>query len=340
MIHLVLGDRGPRVAKVVENLAGRPAANDLDAVWIDASETDHAEIAISVQTPPFLAALRKVVLLNAPTAQKDSPKFWDWLTSTAKSAPDELLLVVVFYMNQLARPARRAFEGRAMKLKSERVDVQVLRELKRTDQDTAALQWIREVVAEEGLQIDHNTADFLIERSTIDAGSLEQEVKKIAALKNFTGRISEDDIKEADPHPAERTIWEYLDAVIERHTGTALRILTSALSQGEQPELVLAILGRTIPRLILSKVLTSRRTPPGEAASALGVPAWQAGKLSRQASRFEVIDLRKMLSALVDLDFHYKSGRLAYGGLAAGLEALTVRFCYRQFAERTAVGGV
>ena len=334
MIHLVLGDRGPRVSKVVENLARRPAADDLDAVWIDASETSLQEIAVSVQTPPFFAALRKVVLLNAPNAGKDATKFWKWLTAAIESPPDELLLVVVFYLDGLTRSARRTFENRAMKIKSERADVQILRELRRTGRDTSALQWIREVVEEEGLHIDRGTANYLIERSTLDDGSLEQEIKKIAALKNFTGRITEDDVREADPHPAERAIWEYLDAVIERRTGMALGILTAALGNGEPPELVLAILGRTIPRLILIKALTARRTPPGEAASALRVPAWQARKLSGQASRFESNELRKMLSAIVDLDFDYKAGRLPYGGLAAGLEALTVRFCYRRFAER------
>ncbi len=338
MIHLVLGDRGPRVSKVVEKLAGRPAGGDLDTAWLDASETDLADIAMSAQTPPFLASARKIVVVSAPTAAPDLSKFWAWLIATVKSGPDQLLLVVVFYTNQLARSARSQFESRATKLKSERVDVQILRELKRTGNDTAALQWIREVVAEEGLQIDGSAAEFLIERSTVDAGSLEQEVKKIAALKNFAGRISENDIRESDPHPAERVIWDFLDAIIGRHTGTALQILSSVLSQGEEPERVLAILGRTLPRLILSKVLSSGATPPAEAASALRSPAWQVSKLFKQASEFEMRDLRRMLSALVDLDFDYKSGRLPYGGLTAGLEALTVRFCYRQFAERAAVG--
>ena len=335
----MLGDRGPRVSKVVENLARRPAADDLDAAWIDASETGLEEIAVSVQTPPFFAALRKVVLVNAPGTGKDAAKFWKWLKSAVESPPDRLLLVVAFYMDDLTRSARRTFENRAMKLKSEHVDVQILRELRRTGRDTSAFQWIREVVEEEGLHIDHRTANYLMERSTLDDGSLEQEIKKIAALKNFTGRITESDIMEADPQPAERAIWEYLDAVIERRMGTALGILTTALSNGEPPELVLAILGRTIPRLILIKALTAHRTPPGEVASALRVPAWQARKLSGQASRFESSELRKMLSALVDLDFDYKAGRLPYGGLAAGLEALTVRFCYRRFAERAVTRG-
>lgn len=339
MIHLVLGDRGPRLSKVVENLARRPAADDLDAAWIDASETSLADIAASVHTPPFFAALRTVVLLDAPAGGKDATKFWKWLTSTAESRPDRLLLVVAFYMDGLTRSVRRTFENRAMKLKSEHIDVQSLRELRRTGRDTSAFQWIREVVEEEGLHIDRRTANYLIERSTLDDGSLEQEIKKIAALKNFAGRITEDDIMEADPHPAERAIWEYLDAVIERRTGAALDVLTRALNNGEPPELVLAILGRTVPRLILTKALAAGRTPPGEVASALRVPAWQARKLSGQASRFESSELRKMLTALVDLDFDYKAGRLPYGGLAAGLEALTVRFCYRRFAERTAARG-
>ena len=335
----MLGDRGPRVSKVVENLARRPAADNLDAAWIDASETSLAEIAVSAQTPPFFADLRTVVLLNAPAAGKEAAKFWKWLASTVQSPPARLLLVVVFYVDGLTRSTRRTFENRAMKLKSESVDVQVFRELRRTGRDTSAFQWIREVVEEEGLHIDRRTANYLIERSTLDDGALEQEIKKIAALKNFAGRITEDDIMEADPHPAERAIWEYLDAVIERRTGTALGVLTTALSNGEPPEFVLAILGRTVPRLILTKALVARRTPPGEVASALRVPAWQARKLSGQASRFEASELREMLTALVDLDFDYKAGSLPYGGLAAGLEALTVRFCYRRFAERTAARG-
>ena len=110
-------------------------------------------------------------------------------------------------------------------------------------------------------------------------------------------------------------IWDFLDAIIGRHTGTALQILSSVLSQGEEPERVLAILGRTLPRLILSKVLSSGATPPAEAASALRSPAWQVSRLFKQASEFEMRDLRRMLSALVDLDFDYKSGRLPYRGL-------------------------
>ena len=278
-------------------------------------------------------------MLDAPAGGKDATKFWKWLTSTAKSPPDKLLFVVAFYVDGLTRSVRRTFENRSMKLKSEHVDVQCLRELRRTGRDTSAFQWIREVVEEEGLHIDSRTANYLIERSTLDDGSLEQEIKKIAALKNFAGRITEDDIMEADPLPAERAIWEYLDAVIERRTGAALDVLTRALNNGEPPELVLAMLGRTVPRLILTKALAAGRTPPGEVASALRVPAWQARKLSGQASRFESSELRRMLTALVDLDFDYKAGRLPYGGLAAGLEALTVRFCYRRFAERTAARG-
>jgi hypothetical protein len=38
-----------------------------------------------------------------------------------------------------------------------------------------------------------------------------------------------------------------------------------------------------------------------------------------------------MLEKLVDLDLRQKTGGLRHGGLARGLEALTVRFCYRIF---------
>ena len=333
VIHLVLGERGPRISRVVDNLIGHMDASDLDSLTVDASELELADIEGAVRTPPFLAPSRKVVLSNAPVSGSAATKFWEWLAALGKSPPDRAEIAVVFFLDGLNRSERRAFEQRAQKLGSGNFNVQILRELKRSSRDTSALQWIREVVADQGLEIDGRAAAFLRQRSTLDAGALEQEIKKIAALKNFAGRITEDDIRSADPHPAEQAVWDFLDAVIERHTGTALRVLASVISQGEPPELVLALLARTMPRLIMSKALTTSGVPPDQWASRLGVRDWQARKLGEQSSSFDMIDLKRMLAAIVDLDLRYKSGRLEYGGLIAGLEALTVRFCYRAFDQ-------
>lgn len=328
MIHVLVGDRGPLLTKLVEDLVGPPAPADLDSARIDASEASLDDIVAAATTAPFMGGRRKVVLQSSPIPNDRSKWFWDWLKALADSPPQALDLVVTVYLDGLFGSERKRIEERVRRLDGTGIKVQVVAQLSRSRGDVAR-QLVTKVAREEGLDIDPETAGRLVGRVELDSAALEQEVRKIAAFKAFSGSITDDDISAADPHPAEQAIWSYLDAIVEGRTGGALEVLGAALDQGEQAEFVTALLAVMLRRLILCRHWPGGRASAGQLASALGLPDWQARKLSDQASNFKIGELDSMLAALVELDFKYKTGRLAHGGLARGLEALTVRLCYR-----------
>lgn len=336
MIHLVVGERGPRVARIVERLAGPTSGADLDFVALDGSEVEQAEIESAAASLPFMGGLRTVVVRNAPASGPKGQGLLKWVAGLAAAPPPSLKLIVVFYADGMDRSQRAALEARVKAVKGENVRSEILRQLSRSSGDPSASQWVLELCREIGLEIEPSAVDFLISRTALDGGALEGEIMKVAALKAFSGRVTVSDIEQSDPHPAEQVIWSYLDAIVAKHTGVALSVLDSAIEQGDEPEYVLALLASTLRRLILTKELAARKAPEQEVAAVLGVPPWQARRAQGQAAAIPGDDLRRMLAAVVDLDYRQKSGRLEHGGLARGLDALTVRFCYRTFKQEPA----
>lgn len=331
MIALVLGDRDVRLQRVVNRLLGFDLDGDVGVLRFDAHEAPLEDIVNAASMGSFFGESQLVLVQNAPLpTRREKNELWKWLAASAADLPDSLRLVITYYLDGLNRTNRTRNEKKARTLEKKGAEVHVVPTLS-TRSSRAALSWVFDIVRENNMTIDPNAADYLVHRSAADGSALEQEVLKVAALLGFSGNITRADIDNADPYPAEEVVWDYLGAVVAGEPGRALQILGTTLSQGAEPEFVLAILGTNVRRLLDVADMTRSGVPAKEMQSALRVADWQLRRLQDEAGSFRPGELRTMLEKLVDLDLRQKTGGLRHGGLARGLEALTVRFCYRIF---------
>ncbi len=330
MLALVLGDRDVRLQRVVNRLLGDDLDSDVGVIRFDAQEAALEDIVNAASMGSFFGDSQAVLVQNVPLPTRKENPLWKWLSDSVADFPDSLRMVVTFHTDGLNRADRSRNEKKARTLEKKGAEVHVVPTLD-TRSSRAALSWVFDIVRENGMTIEPAAADYLVHRSAADGSALEQEVLKVAALIGFSGNITRADIDRADPYPAEEVVWDYLGAVSNREPGRALQILGTTLSQGAEPEFVLAILGTNLRRLLDVTDMTRSGVPAPEMQSALRVADWQLKRLQNESGSFRPGELRTMLRKLVDLDLRHKTGGLRHGGLARGLEALTVRFCYRIF---------
>ena len=331
MLALVLGDRDARLQRVVNRLFDGNVSGDVGLARFDASEAALEEIVNAASMGSFFGEGQRVLVQNSPLPTRKENPLWKWLAESAADFPDSLHMVVTFYTDGLNHTDRTRNEKKARTLEKMGAEIHVVPPVN-TRSPRAARSWVMDLVRENGMTIEAPAVDYLVERSAADGSALEQEVLKVAALLGFSGNITRADIDRADPYPAEEVVWDYLGAVVEGAPGKALQILGAALAQGAEPEFILAILGTNVRRLLDVTDMIQAGVPAKEMQSALRVADWQLRRLQDEAASFRPGELRTMLRKLVDLDTRQKTGGLRHGGLARGLEALTVRFCYRIFA--------
>lgn len=331
MLSVIVGERDSRTDRKINQIIGESDPADLDFIRLDAAEVELGEIEAAASALSFGGERRRVLVKGAPVTGSKKTAMVKWLKSYSKLIPGHALVVVVFYVDGMSNQARKRFATGIRAIQSKDVRVDILEVFTRSSRDTGAVDWVREVAQVQGVQISYEVATHLIDRTALDGGSLEREVEKIAALKGFNGQVTRNDVDSLDLHPAEQVVWDYLDAITERKTGQALRMLESALTQGEQAQYLMSILAGMLRRLIIAKSFAHKPKPETHVSKALGVPPWLANKIIRQARSLADQDAESMLNALLELDCQNKTGQLQYGGVDAGLAALTVRLCYRAF---------
>ena len=339
MLSLVLGDRDARLQRVVDRIFGGKVSGDVEVLRFDASEAPLEDIVNAASMGSFFGDGQKVLVQNAPLPGRKTNPLWNWLKGTAGDLPESLLMVVTFHTDDLNVSERRRHEKHATTLadKVDAVELHVVPPVN-TRSPRAARAWVLDLVRENGMSIDAATVDYLVERSSSDGSALEQEVLKVAALLGFSGAITRADVDRADPYPADESVFDLLGAIATKQAGRALEVLGTTMEQGGEPEMILAILGTQVRRMLAVSEMPRSEAANRELRSALRQADWQLRRLREEAARFIVEDLRTMLHKLVDLDLRQKTGGLRHGGLARALEALTVRFCYRTY-EGAGSGG-
>ena len=104
------------------------------------------------------------------------------------------------------------------------------------------------------------------------------------------------------------TLFPLLDNV---YPSNIQRLLTMYKESNLEPELVFAMLARTIRLLLWAKL----------DPSSLSLPSWQAGKLKSQASKFTELQLRDLHTKLLKIDHASKTSKLPED-LSSSLELL------------------
>lgn len=261
----------------------------------DASETPIERILEAAQTLPVLSAWRVITVSNASAYGKP-----DW----ERAIP---------YLNDPSPSTCLIFRGREAPQLKESVQAisshgAVLEFRPRTEHQAEA--WIRQRVHQEGKRIYPEATQALIERVGTRESEMETELQKLLAYAGEAKAIRAEDVQEVAAEARIHRVFDLTDALAERRTWDALKILHRLLEEGTPPLALLGMMVRQIRLLWFAREALDQGIGKSQWAHRLSIPSFLQDRLLKQARIWDETSLWKAFEGLTRLDRTFKSGGL------------------------------
>ncbi|MDU4960730.1 MAG: DNA polymerase III subunit delta [Sporomusaceae bacterium] len=157
----------------------------------------------------------------------------------------------------------------------------------------------------------------------LSVGFLENEIDKILLHSGSRQRIDEADVKATLAGIPEVNIFAMIDAMSQKDSRLALRLLDDQLGVGEPPMRLLMLIARQVRALLYTKELAGQGSSARDIAKTLSLHPFIAEKMLGQARRFSPAGLKRILLMISDADRAIKTGRA--GNVV--LERIVIEMC-------------
>jgi len=146
-------------------------------------------------------------------------------------------------------------------------------------------------------------------RALIDA--VGKDIRELAAacsqlVVDTEGLVDEAMVEKYQGGKVETTGFKVADAAIAGNAGEALRLLRHAISAGDSPVPIVAVLAMQLRQMV--KVGGAGRGPSGQLAKSLGMAPWQIDQARRKLSGWTPEGVGQAIQAVAAADFDVKGG--------------------------------
>lgn len=294
-VYLIYGSEELLLERAVDRLRDRLAAVadlDFNLETFDGSSVSAGEIIGAANTMPFMSDRRLVIVhdvdkldasdLETLAAYARDPAPFTCLVLVATKIARNTKLYRAVAANgvayEYAAPKRSEYAGEVVKMLQAR-----------------------------GKRISRAEAQAVVDLVGRDLRRLDTEAGKLAAYVGDVADVSGDDVAQVIAAGAAASVFELTDAVGERDTALALRLLLRLLDSGESPLGIHAMLTRHVRALVGARALAARGVGPEAMAGELGMPPWLARNAALQADRYEPAELAQGLVGLADAEEQMKT---------------------------------
>jgi DNA polymerase-3 subunit delta len=171
------------------------------------------------------------------------------------------------------------------------------------------VSWVVKGFKTLGKVIDMDAAEYLVAVSEPDMYSLKNEIMKLCAYAGRRERITIDDVKVMASPTVKSVIFDLLDAVAQKNTSKALRLLSDMLFLKEPEQKIFSMLSKQTGEILKLKYLMK------EGASQFKINKYFAGKhpyalkmMMKQANMLDEQYLGELLKGLMEAETRYKKG--------------------------------
>lgn len=174
------------------------------------------------------------------------------------------------------------------------------------------------------VNVDSKTLNYLVETSGTNLQNLMNEIRKLIEYAGENGTITIDDVENLSIKQMESVIFELTDNLAIRKIDKALEVLDNLIYQKEPLQKILITLYNHFKKIYLCSVATSLNK---DVVYSLGLKPNQTflvSKYKKQSSYFKRNEIREILSALIDLDYNYKNGKI---DIDIGLRSILCNYC-------------
>lgn len=280
----------------------RKDIGDIGIEKIDANEADIDTILQSVQSLPFLAPSKLVVVQNAQSNQALMDRVEEVIERTA----DEVKVVLVGPVFDKRKSTWNVLKKRAD-------DVQEFSDMKPFELP----KWVVEQAKGNGATINARDAAYLVDRVGPDQMMLASELKKLSINAAAIDRSAIDELTEQNP---QSTIFEMLDAAFSGNKARAVELYRDQRKKRVEPHYIVAMLMWQLHALALA-VFADPATE--QTLVAAGQSPFSARKSLNLARKIRRSDVKKFINDLAELDVNIKTSAEPDSALELYLLSLT-----------------
>lgn len=167
-----------------------------------------------------------------------------------------------------------------------------------------------------GASLSLPAAQLLIRLVGTDLWPLSREISKLAAYacaridaKDAEAVITEADVRLMVSQSASESIFALTDALGNRQTATALKLLQDQLDAGAHPQYLLTMMLWQFKTLASVRQGLDEGIAPKDLAKALGLHPYVLEKSVNQVRKFNFDALKRAINTLIGLDYKMKSGQ-------------------------------
>jgi DNA polymerase III subunit delta len=256
---------------------------------IDAEEAEGRAVLDAVQSLPFLAS-RKLVVVRNLTANKDASGQIEQIISSAGNTTD-----IIFYE---PAPDKRTTAFKVLKSRTE------LEEYNEMDVRGSA-GWVVAEAEKLGGKISQADANYLVERVGTSQELLANELEK---LLSYDPQVSRENIDLLTVKTPQSKVFDLLDAVFSGNKKKALELYGEQRAQKVEPQAIIALLAWQLELIALA--FYGKGKDAYQIAKDAGVSPYPVQKAQRLASKIDEAKLKKMVQQALVIDEQSKTTAL------------------------------
>lgn len=269
------------LTKVVQGFIN--AHGDMACEQLDGEEVSYERISEAVQSLPFFAS-RKLVVLHTPGANK---QFAEQAEALLTDAPEITDIIIIE-----PKLDKRTAYYKWLKKNTEFKEY--------TELDARSLApWAVQFAKEQGSEISLSDATYLVDRVGANQQLLSNEIRKLALVGT---KITRDTINQLTEPTPQSKIFDLLDAAFSGQTKKALALYAEQRSMKVEPQEILAMIGWQLRQVALAKTAGTKHDLVKEGK----VSPYSANKAKAIASRLTPQKLKDLVRNLVILDARSK----------------------------------
>lgn len=260
--------------------------SDMGLERLDGEEVEFDRIRESLQSLPFLAS-KKLVVLRNPSAQK---QFIEQAEKLLVEVPETTDVILV----ETKLDKRSSY----FKFLKSKTDFHEFNELSEQELST----WLVQKAKDLGGELSPSDARFLAERVGANQQLLGQEIEK---LIHYDPKISRDTIGLLTEPSHGSTIFQLIDAAINGRVKQAIELYDEQRLQKVEPYAIIGMLAWQLH--VLAIIKTAGERTDSEIAKEAKLNPFVVGKSKRIARKLQLIEIKKLTDDLLDLDIRLKS---------------------------------
>jgi DNA polymerase-3 subunit delta len=279
-----------------------PTSADMNTARLDARAMNENDLNTAVNSMPFLAKQRLVLLAN-PSAKYNNQaarkKFLEFL----EKAPDTTRLVM--YEQVEARDVEKHWLMKWAEKNQKMIQTRAFM-LPRLKDMTG---WIINETKQQGGQIEPRAADMLKDMVGVDTRQAGMEIAKLLAYVNWARQVNVQDVEAVCVVTSQQSVFDFVDA-LSNGNGKSAQHLLHRLLETEDPFTLWGMVVRQFRLLIQAREILNGRGSKEDVARALGVHPFVAEKTTGQAAHFSIESLEAIYHQLLRIDEGVKTSQV------------------------------